>query len=183
MSQAISGALRFAYENSLSNYFLQDTRLYPDSRYDRETAQSSLIDFRNGREDSGFLERCGRSLIVEPVFLVVSLGALVETVVRVVLTIVAIIVSYFRSTQSEEDESTDPIWKKPLEAAAFSLCGLITSTGWIAKNIFAKELHYTNDLNVAVKVVKRPFQMLANGLECTGLNEVIRNMACGVCDD
>jgi hypothetical protein len=162
---------------------LEDTLLHPNNRYSRATEQNSLIAFRNGREDSGFLERCGRSVVVEPIFLVVSLGALVETVVRVVLTIVTVIASCFISTRSEEGEATNSAGRVLLRTTGESFCGLITSTGWIAKNIFAKKLHYTNDLGIAGNFLGRPLEMLGDALVCTGLDEVIRHMTCGVFDE
>jgi hypothetical protein len=162
MTQAISSAFQYVYEHSLTRSILKSSKgeWVPVPGYDsvvqRTRVESSLIQFRSGSEESGFLGRCGRSLVVEPVFVVLSLCALVETIARVVLRLGAFIASYFSRAASEEDleeESQATPDVVLAVTASQSWNAFVVSTDWIIRNIFAEKLEYKKDLEAALEVV------------------------------
>lgn len=167
MSQSISNAFNRLCETSYTNAILKNER---------------MIDFRNGRRNSGFLECCGRSLVVEPVLLVVSLCAIVEIVARAIFTIVALIAYCFSSDEGELAET--PCGKLGVSTVR-SLKALGLSTSWITKNLLVKELDYDEDLEkvnqffqVTALILISPLYLLAAAVECTGLSEFLRPIFC-----
>jgi hypothetical protein len=143
--------------------------------------QSSLIQFRNGGKDAGLLERCGRSFLVEPILVVVALCALVETTVRIALTIFAWIASNLVSSDISD------ISEKLVDSTGCSYSALGISISWITKNLLIEKLDYTKDLDEALEplntMVGLPFLPLFfvnEIIKSTGLNKVLNTVTNGV---
>jgi hypothetical protein len=163
VSQSISNAFNRFCETSYTNAILKNER---------------LINFRNGQRNSGLLERSCRSLVVEPVLLVVSLCVIVETVARIIFSIVALIAYCFSSDEGDID---DTLCGKLALSTGRSLQALGLSTSWITKNLLVKELDYDEDLEkvnqffrATALILISPLYLLVEAVECTGLSEFLR---------
>lgn len=150
MTQAISNAFYSFCETSYTHTILKNDR---------------LINFRNGDWDTEFLERCGRSLVVEPVFLVVSLCAIVETIVKLVLLCIASIAANFSPARLEEGSAKTLLTKSGIEGFMATLVGI----DWVVKNLFAAKLDFDEDL-------EKIGDFAVVSLECTGLDNVFRHI-------
>jgi hypothetical protein len=173
--EAISNAF-----NTLCTTSFTDSILEESNEWGQPREQSSLIQFRNGGKDAGLLERCGRSFLVEPVLVVVALCALVETTVRVVLTIFAYIGSLCGFL--DEDKYNDVY-----ESMDHSFDAFCISTSWITKNLLKEKLSYSADRTTAREpfdhiliIPVLPFFIGDDLLKSTGLNTVVSTLTWGV---
>lgn len=178
--EAISNTFNTFCTTSFTNSILADGLSDENDRYS-QIKQSSLIQFRNGGQDAGLLERCGRSFLVEPVLVLVALCALVETTVRCAVVIFAWIA--FNLVSSDISD----IYEKLENSAINSYSTLGISISWTTKNLLIEKLDYTKDLEEALEplhdmvgVAFMPLFFANDVIKSTGLNKVLNTVTNGV---